>query len=386
MRSRSCCCIGGYLMKMRLFIVFALAACLSLSACSERNVNVSDNSSASNESTPVTETANEPSEEADSNNPDTPEDENSLGIGASNSSSTEDNSVETPTSSSSSEDGYSKRNFGTFSLWLPDNYVIEENVIYEDGTELARKIAEITSIDAISNTASPFEIYDQTYSNAEAVSEFSFGGCPAKSYHLQTEVSDGGMTGFQNEIVYCIETDKNIIVITFYPAMGVGISEQRKEFEKILNSVSVNESADTNSSYKQLSISLPCIGDENLTKVATLVCPTNWTLGGGSTIDINGKKGLEIHCFSPESESMKNTLEQFKTAETKEFDDKYFWIVAEEYNILEKPNWVPYTIWRYYCYDGDLYYGIYFFQNQEEPQMSLEEFESILATMKISNI
>lgn len=35
---------------------------------------------------------------------------------------------------------------------------------------------------------------------------------------------------------------------------------------------------------------------------------------------------------------MKNTLEQFKTAETKEFDDKYFWIVAEEYNILEKPN------------------------------------------------
>ena len=109
-------------------------------------------------------------------------------------------------------------------------------------------------------------------------------------------------------------------------------------------------------------------------------------MGGGSTIDINGKKGLEIHCFSPESESMKNTLEQFKTAETKEFDDKYFWIVAEEYNILEKPNWVPYTIWRYYCYDGDLYYGIYFFQNQEEPQMSLEEFESILATMKISNI
>ena len=289
-------------MKMRLFIVFALAACLSLSACSERNVDVSDNSSVSNTDAPVTETASEPSEEVDSNNLNTPEDENSLGIGASNSSSTEDDSIETPTSSSSSEDGYSKRNFGTFSLWLPDNYVIEENVIYEDGTELARKIAEITSIDAISNTASPFEIYDQTYSNAEAVSEFSFGGYPAKSYHLQTEVSHGGITGFQNEIIYCIETDKNIIVITFYPAMGIGIYDQRKEFEKILNSISVNESADTNSSYKQLSISLPRIGDEEQTKVVTLVCPTNWTnCEGRSTIDINGKKGIEIYCYSFES-------------------------------------------------------------------------------------
>ena len=375
-------------MKMRLFIVFALAACLSLSACSERNVNVSDNSSTSNENTPVAETANEqPSEEADSNNSDTPEDENSLEIGASNSSLTEDDSVETPTSSSSSEDGYSKKKFGTFSLWLPDNYVIKENVICEDGTELARKIAEITSIDAISNTASPFEIYDQTYSNAEAVSEFSFGGYPAKSYHLQTEVSDGGITGFQNEIIYCIETDKNIIVITFYPAMGVGIYDQRKEFEKILNSISVNESADTNSSYKQLSISLPCIGDKKQIKVATLLCPSNWNhFDGGGTINIDEKKVLAIHCFSPESESMKKTLEQLKTAETKEIGDKSFWIIAEEYKIVEKPKAVPYIIWRYYYDDGDLYYGIDFFQNQEEPQMSLEEFESILATMKISNI
>ena len=372
-------------MKMRLFIVFALAACLSLSACSERNVDVSDNSSVSNTDAPVTETASEPSEEVDSNNLNTPEDENSLGIGASNSSSTEDDSIETPTSSSSSEDGYSKRNFGTFSLWLPDNYVIEENVIYEDGTELARKIAEITSIDAISNTASPFEIYDQTYSNAEAVSEFSFGGYPAKSYHLQTEVSHGGITGFQNEIIYCIETDKNIIVITFYPAMGIGIYDQRKEFEKILNSISVNESADTNSSYKQLSISLPRIGDEEQTKVVTLVCPTNWTnCEGRSTIDINGKKGIEIYCYS--FEEMGNIINQLETAETKKIGSKSFWIVSEEYNILEKPKVIPYVIWRYYYYDGELYYGIAFFQNQEEPQMSLEEFESILATMKISNI
>lgn len=371
-------------MKMRLFIIFALAACLSLSACSKRNADVSDNASVSNTDAPVTEVASEPSEEADSNNP---EDENSLEIGASNSSSTEDDSIETPASSSSSEDGYSKRNFGTFSLWLPDNYVIKENIIYEDDTELARKIAEITSIDAISNTASPFEIYDQTYSNAEAVSEFSFGGCPAKSYHLQTEVSDGGMTGFQNEIIYCIETDKNIIVITFYPAMGVGIYDQRKEFEKILNSVSVSESADTNSSYKQLSIPLPCIGDKEQIKVATLSCPSNWNhFDGGGTINIDGKKVLEIHCYSPENESMKNTLELLKTAKTKEIGDRSFWILSEEYKIVDKPKAVPYIIWRYYYYDGELYYGIDFFQNQEEPQMSLEEFESILATMKISNI
>lgn len=228
--------------NLRSFIVLALAVCLSLSACSERNVNVSDNSSTpntSNENTPVTEVANEPSEEPDSNNLNTSEGENSLEVEASNSSSTEDDSIETPVSSSNSEDGYSKRNFGIFSLWLPDSYVIKENIIYADDTELARKIAKITSIDVISNTASPFAIYDQTYSRAEATSQFYFGGYPAKSYHLQTEVSDGGITGFQNEIIYCIETDKNIIVITFYPAMGVGINDQRKEFEKILNSIQI---------------------------------------------------------------------------------------------------------------------------------------------------
>jgi hypothetical protein len=212
--------------KLSSFIVLALAVCLSLSACSERNVNVSDNSSApniSNENTPVTEVANEPPEEPDSNNLNTSEDENSLEIGASN------------------------------------------------------------------------------------------------------------------------------------------------------------------SSYKQLSISLPCIGDEERTKVVTLVCPTSWTiLEGSSTINVNGKKVLAVYCYSPESESMKNTLERLKTAETKEIGDKSFWIISEEYNILEKPKWSPYIIWSYYYYDGELYYDIDFFQNQDEPQMSIEEFESMLTTLQIN--
>lgn len=135
--------------------------------------------------------------------------------------------------------GYSEKDFGTFSLYLPTKSVVKSDVIYEDSSELARKIAEVTSVDSITDAESPFLIYDQTYSNAESVSECNFGNYSAKSYFIQKEVSEGGMTGFQNSIVYCIELDSKMIVITFYPMRGVGISEQREEFENILDSIQI---------------------------------------------------------------------------------------------------------------------------------------------------
>ena len=145
--------------------------------------------------------------------------------------------IEESSSSTNSAPGYSEKDLGLFSLWLPEDSVIESNIIYEDDSELPRKIAEITSIDTISDTASPFAIYDQRYSDAENVSECHFGIYAGKSYSLQKEISEGGMTGFQNTIVYCIESENNIIVITFFPQRGVGTHEQREEFEKILNSI-----------------------------------------------------------------------------------------------------------------------------------------------------
>ena len=145
-------------------------------------------------------------------------------------------SLEEPVNSISD---YSERNFGIFSLCLPTESVVKSNSIYEDDSELARKIAEVTSVDSITDTDSPFLIYDQTYSDAEKISECNFGNHSAKSYYIQKEVSEGGMTGFQNSIVYCIEAESRMIVITFYPVRGVGVSEQREEFEKILDSIQI---------------------------------------------------------------------------------------------------------------------------------------------------
>ena len=45
------------------------------------------------------------------------------------------------------------------------------------------------------------------------------------------------MTGFQNTIVFCIQADGEMKVITFYPLRGAGIAEQREKFEAILNSI-----------------------------------------------------------------------------------------------------------------------------------------------------
>ena len=134
--------------------------------------------------------------------------------------------------------GYTKKDLELFSLWLPESFAIHSNVIYEDDTELARKIAEITSVDAISDMEEPFVIYDQAYSDAETISVHKFGNYDGKSYYLQKEVSEGGMTGFQNTIIYCIAMENNVVVITFYPQRGIGgIYNQSEEFERILNSI-----------------------------------------------------------------------------------------------------------------------------------------------------
>ena len=111
-----------------------------------------------------------------------------------------------------------------------------------------------------------------------------------------------------------------------------------------------------------------------------LSCPTNWEEHDGG-IDLNGKKLVELVCYSPTR--MENLLDRSAAAEQKEIGGRNFWIYSEDYFILEKPKQVPYTIWRYYYFDGELYYGISFFQNQENIVITLEEFEEVLATMEI---
>ena len=232
-------------MKKKISIVLVIIACLGLSACSERNMNSIDSNYASNEDTSISQPTTRLPEESESNSLDISGEEGSLEPSDSKEPSAPSDSKEPSaqddliekSSSTNSAPGYSEKDLGLFSLWLPEDSVIESNIIYEDDSELPRKIAEITSIDTISDTASPFEIYDQRYSDAENVSECHFGIYAGKSYSLQKEISEGGMTGFQNTIVYCIESENNIIVITFFPQRGVGIHEQREEFKKILNSI-----------------------------------------------------------------------------------------------------------------------------------------------------
>ena len=224
-------------MKKKISIVLVMIACLGLSACSERNMNSIDSNSASSEDTSISQPTTRLPEESESNSLDISGEEGSLEPSDSKEPSAQDDLIEESSSSTNSAPGYSEKDLGLFSLWLPEDSVIESNIIYEDDSELPRKIAEITSIDTISDTASPFAIYDQRYSDAENVSECHFGIYAGKSYSLQKEVSEGGMTGFQNTIVYCIESENNIIVITFFPQRGGGTHEQREEFEKILNSI-----------------------------------------------------------------------------------------------------------------------------------------------------
>ena len=156
----------------------------------------------------------------------------------------EEENLKLPSISDDSDSNCSKKEFGYFSLLLPKNYVIESNIIYEDNTELARKIAEIESVDMISDTESPFSTYDRIYSDAENISECRFGIYSGKRYSIQKEVSEGGMTGFQNTIVYCIKLENNIVSIIFYPQRGIGIDKQRNDFEKILSSISPFKKSD----------------------------------------------------------------------------------------------------------------------------------------------
>ena len=196
--------------------LLAAVCCLGLAACGD---GASQDSSSPAESPASSQSASEPEAPAESSS-EAPE---AVPEGES-----------TPSTAGAS--GYREADLGSFSLWLPEEWVVDGNAIYGDASELPRHVADFSS-EPIAQGEDPFAAYDQAYSDAESVSQETFGGCPAKSYFLQREVSEGGMTGFQNTIVFCIQADGEMEVITFYPLRGAGIAEQREEFEAILNSI-----------------------------------------------------------------------------------------------------------------------------------------------------
>ena len=119
-------------------------------------------------------------------------------------------------------------------------------------------------------------------------------------------------------------------------------------------------------------------------KKITLACPKEW-IGANTTIDKNDRKIVEL-MLRP-ADMVRETLESFPEAEKKTLGNRTYTVTFEEYNILdvEKTEFNNYHIWGYYYFEGDECYSIRFFQNQDAPAMSVEDFENMLANAKWSS-
>lgn len=149
--------------------------------------------------------------------------------------------IEKPLETTENAVGYEKMALGGFSLWLPEGTVYRENTIYEDDSDLARRIATVEGFKAIEDKAAPFAVYDEKYSDAHRVEEHEFGGYAAKSYHRQIEVTDTAIPGFINLTEYCIDVGDEMLVVTFYKMRVGGYSPlaQDDDFVRVLNSIEV---------------------------------------------------------------------------------------------------------------------------------------------------
>jgi hypothetical protein len=200
-------------MKSKWFIVWAMAVCLILSACSGQSMSSSDSNSSSHEDIGASESVVEPSEETDSK---------------------EDDLTGASLDSAKNVPGYAQKDLGEFSIWLPENAIVE---IYD--TESGLIIADLTSVDTITDTESPFAAYDRKYSDAKMISEYrQFGAYTGKCYWMQDQIPNG--TAYFNRDIYCIKAENKMIVLTMYPVFGpTGAAEQKEKFEKILGSIEV---------------------------------------------------------------------------------------------------------------------------------------------------
>lgn len=153
-------------------------------------------------------------------------------------------------------EGYFEAQWGGFSVYLPEESVLatygekittKENSLFCDSSENAVEFAKIISVDAVSDPEKPFAPYDERYAgelnslitpDAESITDTTLAGKECRVYSLQKEVKTDLGTEYENKKVYCILSDDEIIVIEFTPLRGIGgISTQREEFEKILDTL-----------------------------------------------------------------------------------------------------------------------------------------------------
>ena len=153
-------------------------------------------------------------------------------------------------------EGYFEAQWGGFSVYLPEESVLatygekitaKENSLFCDSSENAVEFAKIISVDPVSDPEKPFAPYDERYAgelsslitpDAESITDTTLAGKECRVYSLQKEVKTDLGTEYENKKVYCILSGDEIIVIEFTPFRGVGgISTQREEFEKILDTL-----------------------------------------------------------------------------------------------------------------------------------------------------
>lgn len=153
-------------------------------------------------------------------------------------------------------EGYFEAQWGGFSVYLPEESVLatygekitaKENSLFCDSSENAVEFAKIISVDPVSDPEKPFAPYDERYAgelsslitpDAESITDTTLAGKECRVYSLQKEVKTDLGTEYENKKVYCILSGDEIIVIEFIPLRGIGgISTQREEFEKILDTL-----------------------------------------------------------------------------------------------------------------------------------------------------
>lgn len=119
-------------------------------------------------------------------------------------------------------------------MYLPEEWSTEGNAIIGDYT-----LAEVHSFDTIDDIDSFYKQLGEKYIDAEVIGDFASNELEGKYYWLETEAESGGMTIKQNELVYFIHFNDKVLSISFYPAVGVGISTQRENFELYLATVNI---------------------------------------------------------------------------------------------------------------------------------------------------
>ena len=189
--------------------------------------------------------------------------------------------------------------------WLTEKAYSEGNQILVDEQGMPRTIAELISLDAVEDSSQPFAPYDTAYADAETIEEHTFGSYSGKSYSIQKYVEEGGVSGYENTIIYCVQLEQQMAVISFHPARGLGgISTQADGFEEILASIERkgidNEEETDSETMKQVDVSCPVQDKvsgviEGETIELSLEVPSSWQQAdtGTTFYQEDGTKGAE---------------------------------------------------------------------------------------------